>query len=152
MNRKIAVNIFPWGKTEHTKGDFFVDQKFYERMRDSFEHIARRKLPPVLINHNEDGFIHGKVLDVFTVSDGTDFEVVNPEDIDDSGIFAVAELSPALFEAWGEDKGNVGDWSPSFIEEFKDRHSDKVLRNFLRELSVVSIGHLYGIKNPSPAY
>ena len=146
--KRVAVHMFGWGRVSHDDGDFVVDREFYEQMRSSFDYITDRKHPPVLRQHEEDGFGWGKVEQITTGEEGTDLEIEN--DIDKPGIWAVVQLSDPAYRAY--DDGQIVDWSPSFADEFVDRHTGKRLPKFLRELSFVSVGHLYNTDTPTPAY
>lgn len=146
---RIAVHLFSWGSVKHPKDDFEVNRKLYVQMKASHEFITSRgKHPPVLRQHTEDGFGWGKVIDIFTDDQAPDYPLENK--VDRPGVWASVELSAGAQKAWED--GNIVDWSPGFFPEWEDRHTDKTLKNFLRELSFVSVGHLYNTNTASPRY
>lgn len=131
--RRIRIRVFSWGLVKHPMGDFTVDREFYSQMRASFEAIP--KAPPILRQHQEDGFLYGKITDIGA---------------DDLGIYADAELSDEAYGWWLA--GRIADWSPGLIVETTNKHTGEKMQNVLRELSFVSKGHLDNVENKSPAY
>lgn len=141
-DRRIKVHLFGWGPVKHPMGDFDVTPEFYQNMKASFDFMTSGedrppRFPPILRQHTEDGYGYGKVVGL-------------TDQGEESGATAEVELSPEAYKDW--EAGKIVDWSPSFIDEFEDRHSDTVLKNFLRELSFVSVGHLMNTRIKSPAY
>lgn len=132
-DRRIRIRVFSWGLVKHPMGDFTVDREFYQQMRASFEAIP--KAPPILRQHQEDGFLYGKIMDIGA---------------DDVGIYADAELSDEAYGWWLA--GRIADWSPGLIVETTNKHTGEKMLNVLRELSFVSKGHLDNVENKSPAY
>lgn len=131
--RRVRIRVFNWGTVKHPDGDIVVDRAFFEEMRESFDHIG--KPPPILRQHQEDGFMYGKILGLGA---------------DSVGIYADTELSVESY-AWYL-AGRIADWSPGLIVETKSKRTGQKLKNVLRELSFVSKGFLEDVENPSPAY
>lgn len=142
-DRRIKVHLFGWGPVKHHAGDFDVTPEFYKNLKESFDFMTSGsdgrppRFPPILRQHTEDGFVYGRVVGL-------------TDQGDEPGITAEVELCEDAYEWWRD--GKIGDWSPSFVDEFEDRHSDTILKNFLRELSFVSVGHLMNTRIKSPAY
>jgi len=131
-----AVQIFAPGHVSHPVGDFVVDDEFCKLMLESFELMAERGYyPPVLQEHNSDGCVLGIVKRLFAK---------------DGGLFADLELAEGVLAE--VEQGKRRNVSPSFFEEFEDTHSGRMLSNFLREVSWVSVPHLKNLQPPQQHY
>lgn len=131
-----GVQLFAAGPVSHPVGDFEVDAEFCASMISAFETMSRRGyFPPVLAEHESDGTILGIVTRVYEQN---------------GGIYADLELAEGVKgEVASGRRRNV---SPSFYEEYTDIHTGQELRNFLREVSFVSVPHLKNLEPIRPHY
>jgi len=131
-----TFRIFSWGSVEHKNGDFVVDRAFGEALVEAFEFYAERSyFPPIWREHQAEGFTYGRVVSIF---------------LDEDGINVTVEF-PRLVAQWFDD-GFLDSWSPSFLEDFKDPHTNRVFPVVLRELSFVGVRHLKNLPGASPYY
>lgn len=130
------VQMFKYGPVEHPQGDFEVTPEFAHKLGESVKFYAKRKyFSPILKQHEENGFVYGRVIRITS---------------NEEGVYADVEVPEMIAEAI--DEGYIDSWSPSFYENWKDPHSDEVFPVALRELSFVSVRHLKNLPGQSPYY
>lgn len=130
------VQMFKYGTVEHPQGDFEVTPEFARKLGEAVKFYAKRKyFSPILKQHEENGFVYGRVIRITS---------------NEEGVYADVEVPEMIAEAI--DEGYIDSWSPSFYENWKDPHTDEVFPVALRELSFVSVRHLKNLPGQSPYY
>ena len=135
--RRLPV-IYPRGKTiAHPAGDFEVTQDFIDAQLYAYRAIRDRYgfYPPVLKQHEEDGWTFGLVTDLVETEAG-----ISPE----------VQFAAGLAQKY--DDGMMTHWSPSHYKTFQPSDSDEVFHFVLAELSFVALPHMLDVTAPSAHY
>lgn len=135
--RRLPV-IYPRGKMiKHGAGDFEVTQEFIDQQLHAFAFMRDEYgyYPPILQQHEEDGFTFGLVTDLIESEAG-----ISPE------------VQFAKGYAQRYDDGLMTHWSPAHYPEFQPSDSDRVFYNVLAELSFVALPHMLDVTAPSAHY
>lgn len=131
-----GVLLFAWGDVLHPAGDFTVDKRFATLMRAGFLHYKRLGyLPPLMVQHDDDGTINGQLRSIYT---------------DEDGIRSDFWLNNETRDAYKD--GKLGYVSPSFYDVWVCPNTGRMLYFYLTEVSLVSRPHLKNIGSIHPAY
>lgn len=119
--------IFPWGEVDHPNGSFDVTREWAQGLVESFQFMESRHgdHPPILRQHQEDGFVWGDIVGV---------------EVRDDGVYAGLDWAPIAQPL--RDAEAIDRLSPTFLEQWTDPETGTELGPVLWEVSFVSREHL----------